>query len=356
MILFIGFIAKNEKSNQLTLVVAGTFKYILNSINIHKDSFKLLSEKIWCLSIFELENYYETNPDLSLKIQKIYIEIFLNENKFELKDYFNKEIDENNFLYNYLKVIENVSYCLEDEFVENFIKSGLLEYLMDNFINKDQKLLDIVIGIFINITNADCALGKRMINLGLDSFLIKEVTDKTIDIKLRVGLMLSINNFLTESKLCKLILFEKKILETLHLLLNEENIDHKLFQEICFGFVCLLPQFGNDLLNKIIEEYGIIELLLKRMKQILLYENKTIIIPIQMFLNVILELFEICDNYLIEKINKKLLWSGIEEILDKILNIYCNIDIENYRNEEEKTNISNIINMTDIIKAKIKDL
>ena len=356
MILFIGFLAKNEISNQQTLVVTGTFKYILNSINIHKDSYKLLSEKIWCLSLFELDNYYDTNPDLSLQIQKIYIEIFLNENKFELKDYFNQEIDENNFLYNYLKVIENASYCVQNEFVENFIKSGLLEYLIDNFINKDQKLLNIVIGIFINITNADSTLGKRMINLGLVSFLIKVVTDKTINIKLRIGVIISINNFLSDPKLCNLILFEKKILEIFHLLLNEENINQNVFQEICFGFMSSFPYCGNESLNKIIEEYDIIELLLKRMKQILSYDNTTIITPIQIFLGLILKLFEICDNNLIEKINKKLLWSGIEEILDKILNIYCNNDIEIYKNEEEKKEITNIIVMADVIKSKIKDL
>ena len=356
MILFIGFIAQNEKSNQLTLVVAGTFKYILNSINIQKDSYNLLSEKIWCLSKFELENYYETNPNLSLQIQKIYIEIFLNENKFELKNYFNKEFDDNNFLFNYLKVIENTSYCIQNEFVENFIKSGLLEFLMDNFINADKILLDIVIGIFINITNANYTLGKRMINLGLLSFLRKVVTDKTIDIKLRLGVMISINNFFAEQKLCNLILFEKKMLETFQLLLTEENMNHKLFQEICFSFISSFPYCGDESLNKIIEEYEIIELLLKRMKQILLYENEKIIIPIHMFLSLILELFKNCDNYLIEKINKRLLLSGIEEILDKILNIFCNIDIENYINEEEKTNISCIIDMTDAIKSKIKDL
>ena len=356
MVLFIGFIAKNEKSNQLTLVVAGTFKYIVNSINIHEDSYKLLFEKIWCLSKFEIESYYETNPDLAFQIQKIYIEIFYNANKFELNDCFNKDIDENNFLYNYLKVIENTSYCLLNEFVENFIKSNLLEYLMDNFINKDYKLLDIVIGIFINITNSDYTLGKRMVNLGLVSFLIKVVTDKTMDIKLRLGIMLCINNFLLDPKLCNLVLFEKKILETFLLLLNEENIDHSLFQEICYGFICSIPNCGNESLNKIIEEYDIIEILLKRMKQILSYENITKITPIQTFLGVILKLFEICDNYLIEKINKKLLWSGIEEILDKILNIFSDIDIENYRNEEEKKEITYLIDMADVIKSKIKDL
>lgn len=356
MVLFIGFIAKNEKSNQLTLFVAGTFKYIINSINIHKDSEKLLSEKIWCLSKFELENQYDTNLDLSLLIQKIYIEIYLNENKFELKEYFNKEIDENNFLFNYLKMIENTSYCNQDEFVENFIKSGFIEYLIDNFINKDQILLDIVIGIFINLTNADPSLGKRMINLGLISFLIKVLTDKTIETKLRIGAMLSINNFLAEPKLCNLILFEKKVVETIHILLNEENIDHNLFQEICYGLINLFSSCENDSLNKIIEEYNIIELLLKRMKQILSYENKNIITPIHIFGGVILKLFEISDNCLIEKINKKLLWSGIEEILDKILNMYCNIDIEDFRNEEERKELLYIIDMTDAIKSKIKDL
>ena len=89
-----------------------------------------------------------------------------------------------------------------------------------------------------------------MINLGLVSFLIKVVTDKTINIKLRIGVIISINNFLSDPKLCNLILFEKKILEIFHLLLNEENINENVFQEICFGFMSSFPYCGNESLNK----------------------------------------------------------------------------------------------------------
>jgi hypothetical protein len=98
MVIFIGQIAKNQKSNQDTLYYGGTLRKIIDSIDIEKESLKLLEEKIWCLSKFDEDKIYENNSELALKVQTIYINIFMNQQKYELFRDINTEMDENNFL------------------------------------------------------------------------------------------------------------------------------------------------------------------------------------------------------------------------------------------------------------------
>ena len=185
MINFIGQIAKNEKSNQLSLYVGGTMKLILDSINTEKTEDKLLKEKIWCLSKFEVEKLYETNLELTQKIQNIYIDIYQNKEKYELFNDINEEVDDNNFLYNYLKLIENSVGCIENIVVENLIKSNLIEFLIDNFINKDIEFNNIIIKILINLSNSESNLCKRLINIGVIKYLKNIIKDKTLPVIIR---------------------------------------------------------------------------------------------------------------------------------------------------------------------------
>ena len=69
-----------------------------------------------------------------------------------------KEFDENNLLYNYLKLIENTACCYQKIFVENLIKSNIIEFLIDNLNNKDYELIKIIINILIDLTNAESDL------------------------------------------------------------------------------------------------------------------------------------------------------------------------------------------------------
>lgn len=355
MIIFIGSIAKDEKNNQLALYASGTLNYLVESIDIERDSKKLLSEKIWCLSKFDIEEKYDINLELSLKIQKIYVEIFLNQNKFELFESINQEINENNFLYNYLKVIENTSYCLQDIYIENMIKSSILEFLMDKFLNKNDILIEIIVDTFINLSNASTELSRRLINIGVIKFLVNVLIDKTVDMRLRESTFLPINNFLQDSQLFNKVLFEQNVLKTYCILLNEENISSYAFKEICYGFYIVIPFCENDLLNKLIEKYYIIQLLCKKADQIFSIEKNNLNDASFLFLNTILSFLNNNDNELIDKIKIKFLSVGGEEILDRIINIYSNINIE-YKDENEKEDIKKIINFADDLKASIKNL
>ena len=89
MVIFIANIAEDGKESQKELCTSGILNYVIDSIDIENDNFHELDMKIWCISKFELEEKYNIDLTLSLKIQKIYIEIFLNQSKYNLFDKIN---------------------------------------------------------------------------------------------------------------------------------------------------------------------------------------------------------------------------------------------------------------------------
>ena len=115
---------------------------------------------------------------LSLKIQKVYIELYLNEAKFGLYEGMNETMDECNIFYNFLKLIENTSYFTEVAYFESLLKSNILEFLMDNCNNKNPKMTKITLLILVNLTNADTVLLKRLIDIGILKFLTNILMDK----------------------------------------------------------------------------------------------------------------------------------------------------------------------------------
>ena len=355
MLIFIGNIIKDNENNQKSLYLSGTLKLIIDSIDLEIDSKKILVEKIWCLSKFDLNEEYDQNLDLSLSIQKIYVDIFLNQNKYELFDANNQEIGEDYFLLNYLKVIENTSYCLQNIFIENFIKSNILEFLMDNMIiNIDPILLKVIIGIIMNITNADSIIGKRLVNIGVVKYLLNIINNKTLDIDLRMDSLVPINNLMSDSQMWNIILFDQKVIETFCKILNDENIDQYVFNEVCIGINTGISYCENDILNKLIDEYYVIQLVCKAFKQIIsgVKTNKKKNIGHLTFIrfcNFILSCLSNNDNDLINKVIKKFQNAGGEEIIDNIINIYSDFRVEDCTNDEEKE-IKGILEISEAIK------
>ena len=184
-----------------------------------------MNKKIRCLSQFSTHLIYETNLELSLKIQKIYLDIFLNREKYELfRDINGKEYDGNNFFFNFMKLIENTACCSENIFVENLIKSNILEFLMDNSFNKEPNKIETIIDILIDITSADSTIGKRLINIGLIRYLKNIINDKTFPEDLRQTALVPINNLFSDENLWNIVLFGQKILEMFCSLLNDPDI------------------------------------------------------------------------------------------------------------------------------------
>ena len=355
MVIFIANIAENEKGNQEDLCTSGTLNYVINSIDIENDNLHELDMKIWCLSKFDLGEKYNIDLELSLKIQKIYIEIYLNQSKYNLIDKINETMDENNFFYNFLKVIENLSFCIQVGYVEVLYKSNILEFLMDNVNNENQVMINMIIGIFSNLTNADTCLLKRLIDIGGLKFLINILLDKNINNEIRGSTMVSINNLLNEPLLWNKVLFDHNLLKIFCVLLKDKNLDQIIFSEICYGIDIILPFCDTDNLKIIIDEYYIIQLLCVAMKNII--ENNKSIFPnyCSIFINLIFKfLLEDNDSLKEDIIFKFKSINGIE-LIDQIFS-KCNEMDTNCLSKEEKHDIENIFNVGQIIKDNIEDL
>ena len=355
MVIFIANIAENEKGNQEDLCTSGTLNYVINSIDIENDNLHELDMKIWCLSKFALGEKYNIDLELSLKIQKIYIEIFLNQSKYNLIDKINETMDENNFFYNFLKVIENLSYCIQVGYVEVLYKSNILEFLMDNVNNENQVMISMIIGIFSNLTNADTCLLKRLIDIGGLKFLINILLDKNINNEIRGSTMVSINNLLNEPLLWNIVLFDHNLLKIFCVLLKDKNLDQIIFSEICYGIDIILPFCDTHNLKIIIDEYYIIQLLCVAMKNII--ENNKSIFPnyCSIFINLIFKfLLEDNDSLKEDIIFKFKSINGIE-LIDQIFS-KCNEMDTNCLSKEEKHDIENIFNVGQIIKDNMEDL
>lgn len=355
MVIFIANIAENEKGNQEDLCTSGTLNYVINSIDIENDNLHELDMKIWCLSKFDLGEKYNIDLELSLKIQKIYIEIYLNQSKYNLIDKINETMDENNFFYNFLKVIENLSYCIQVGYVEVLYKSNILEFLMDNVNNENQVMINMIIGIFSNLTNADTCLLKRLIDIGGLKFLINILLDKNINNEIRGSTMVSINNLLNEPLLWNKVLFDHNLLKIFCVLLKDKNLDQIIFSEICYGIDIILPFCDTHNLKIIIDEYYIIQLLCVAMKNII--ENNKSIFPnyCSIFINLIFKFLLEDNDSLKENIIFKFKSINGIELIDQIFS-KCNEMDTNCLSKEEKHDIENIFNVGQIIKDNIEDL
>lgn len=203
----------------------------------------------------------------------------------------------------------------------------------------------------MNITNADSILEKKLIDLGVVKFLIYILNDKTIPLYIRKASQVPINNLLSDEKVWKIVLFENQVITTYCTLLNDNNIDPGIFSEISFGFHQLLFLMDNIIIEKILDEYFVIQLICKAMKQII--NNKKdrdkLNKAFTNFLNLIMHFLKNKDDNLINKILILLQKSEGEELIDFILSFYSEKEIKN--NEEIQFNI----NLADAIKKTINN-
>ena len=353
MIYFIGNIVDNERDNQENLYISGTLYYIINSVDIEHDSERDYENKIWCLSKFDLQNKFSINLSLALNIQKIYIEIFLNQNKFNLFEKLNEEMNDNNIFFNFLKLIENTSYCTEFAYFEILLKSNILEFLMDNINVNNTEAIKMVLYIFINLTNADTALVKRLIDIGLIKFLINILTTKNVEQDILGDVMVPLNNLISDSQLWNKVLFDNQVLKVFCILLNDNNLIPGIFGEICLSLTTIYPSCTNHYLKIMVDEYCIIQSLCVAMKKILdtykninLYTYSTFLCLMMCYLT-----GDNIDDELKEDIAIKFGAVNGLEIIDNILNKSIEINTDsNFNNEENIKLIKQIIDTSEIIK------
>ena len=349
MLFFISNIVEEDKGNQESLFISGTLNYIINSIDIEKDTSLEIDAKIWCIGKFDLEEKYNINLDLTLKIQNIYVELFLNQEKFNLFDGINKEMDENNIFYNFLKLIDNTSYCTQVAYIETLLKSNILEFLMDNINNENKEIINIILDTYINLTTAETSLLNRLIDIGVLKFLVTIVKDKTLNNDIHNKALVSINNLLMEPQLWNKVLFDNQVLKLFCILLQDKNIDKDNFSEICIGLRGILFYLKEDDLKKIVDEYFIIQLTTIAMKNILEANKKLDPSHCLFYLTLIIKYMSVDYDDIKENIFFKFQSVGGLELIDQITNRYNDIDITNETNDV-KENIDSILTYAQMIK------
>ena len=349
MLFFISNIVEEDKGNQKSLFISGTLNYIINSIDIEKDTSLEIDAKIWCIGKFDLEEKYNINLDLTLKIQNIYVELFLNQEKFNLFDGINKEMDENNIFYNFLKLIDNTSYCTQVAYIETLLKSNILEFLMDNINNENKEIINIILDTYINLTTAETSLLNRLIDIGVLKYLVTIVKDKTLNNDIHNKALVSINNLLMEPQLWNKVLFDNQVLKLFCILLQDKNIDKDNFSEICIGLRGILFYLKEDDLKKIVDEYFIIQLTTIAMKNILEANKKLYPSHCLFYLTLIIKYMSVDYDDIKGNIFFKFQSVGGLELIDQITNRYNDIDITNETNDV-KENIDSILTYAQMIK------
>ena len=351
LVFFIGNLALNEPDNQENLYISRTLNYILDSVDMEKDSNVLIDVKIWCLSKFNLKEKFLIDLDLSLKIQKIYIELFMNQFKFNLFDGINRDMNEDNIFYNFLELIVNSTNCTEVDYVQNLIKSNILEFLMDNINNKSTKMILSILYIFLNLTNAETSLLNRLINIGLIQFFKNIFSDKTLDKEIYNVAIISINNLLNEPQLWNKVLLDGGILKIFCVWLKDKNIDANFFNEICFGIYSVLPFCNKENLEKILDEYFIIQLTCEAMKNILL--NYKYISPeyFVVFISLINQILMNVDNDYNLKENILVKFGSVNgiEIIEQIISRLNEMDYTTFTKKENE-DIKKTIELAELIR------
>ena len=351
LVFFIGNLALNEPDNQENLYISRTLNYILDSVDMEKDSNLLIDIKIWCLSKFDLKEKFLIDLDLSLKIQKIYIELFMNQFKFNLFDGINRDMNEDNIFYNFLELIVNSTNCTEVDYVQNLIKSNILEFLMDNINNKSTKMILSILYIFLNLTNAETSLLNRLINIGLIQFFKNIFSDKTLDKEIYNVAIISINNLLNEPQLWNKVLLDGGILKIFCVWLKDKNIDANFFNEICFGIYSVLPFCNKENLEKILDEYFIIQLTCEAMKNILLNDKNICPEYFGVFISLINQILMNVDNDYNLKENILVKFGSVNgiEIIEQIISRLHEVDYSTFTNKEIE-DIKKTIELAELIR------
>ena len=352
LVSFIGNLALNEQDNQENLYISRTLNYIIDSVDMAKDTYELIDIKIWCLSKFDLKEKFLIDLDMSLKIQKIYIELFMNQYKFNLFDGINRDMNDDNIFYNFLKLIENSTNCTEVDYVQNLIKSNILEFLMDNINNKNTKMIILILYIFVNLTSAETSLLIRLINIGLIQFFKNIFSDKTLDKEIYNVAIVSINNLLTEPQLWNKVLFDGGILKIFCVWLKDKNIDTNFFNEICYGIHTVIPFCNKENIKIILDEYFIIQLTCEAMKNILL--NYKYICPeyFDVFISLIYQILTNVDNDYDLKENILVKFGSVNgiEIIEQIITRLNEMDCSSFT-QKEIEDINKIIDHAELIRA-----
>ena len=199
--------------------------------NIFDDNIDIIQIKTWCISLFDINIKYNENTNLSLKIQKYYIFVFYN--------FLNKYNCDIELLENFLKVIMNLSYCIDDEYINKLLDSKLLDFLLN--IQIDENVLEE--NILIVIGNMNCISNNKILSkLYIESipFLIDILKNNKHNNSIYNLSLWCINNFIYNENLCLDFFLQKNCLSIYKNFIDKETLAENIFIEICIGFKNLI--------------------------------------------------------------------------------------------------------------------
>ena len=340
---FIGLLSHNSVEIKKILFNAKFLEKIINN-NLYDNEKDIIEVKIWCISQFDMNNIYNENIDLCLKLQDFYILVFNN--------YLLKNIHNNEFLVNYLKIITNLSFCMNEDYIKNLLNSKIIDFFLDSNINKQlsKKNLLLIIGNmnYISEPKSICQLYILTIQ-----YLINIILDKKNGEDI-IGLSLwCINNYTIYKELCLDIYFKKNLLTiNKNYIIKNQKISGNIFYEICLGYANLIRCINDDKKYILIKEYNIMSLIIEGFKKVEIFQN------IKIGASVIEIIFALLtfDNEELVNYNRYIFESegGNEHIFGKINNIL--LQQNNIYNEEKNDAIEyNILEFIKYIKIKLLD-
>ena len=310
--------------------------------NIFDDDIDIIQIKTWCISLFDINIKFNENINLSLKIQKYYFFVFYN--------FLNKYNCDIELLENFMKVIINLSYCIDDEYINKLLSSNILEFLLNSQI--DENILEE--NILIIIGNMSCISNNSI----LSKLYIKSITFLTDILKSNkhskniYNLSLwCINNFTYNENLCLDIFIQKNCLSIYKNFADNETIDENIFIEICIGYKNLIHAINNNINvdNKYysdVKEYNILSCIIEGFKKL---ENIKNIYKIGQNVIEVIFLLLTFPNEEFVNFNKNIfeIKGGNEYIFDKIKFIL--LQQNNQNNKEQIDEINEEYNILEFI-------
>lgn len=343
---FIGLLSHNSVEIKKILFNYKFLEKIINN-NVYDNEKEIIEVKIWCISQFDMNIIYNENIDLCLKLQDFYIFIF---NNYLLNNIYNNE-----FLVNYLKIITNLSFCMNEEYIKNLINSKIIDFCLDTNINKQlsKKNLLLIFGNMNYISNTKSLCQLYILTI---QYLINIILDKKNDDDI-IGLSLwCINNFTIYKEFCLDIFFKKNLLNiNKNYIIKNQNINDNIFYEICFGYSNLIRCINEDKKYILIKEYNIMSLIIEGFKKINIFQNIKIVASV---IEIIFALLTF-DNEELVNYNRYIFEceGGNEYIFDKINNIL--LEQSNLYNKEKSDDLNeneyNILEFIKYIKIKLLD-
>jgi len=334
---FISLLTKGSTDISNKLYDYNILEQIIDNNKFDKN-IEFIKIKLICISNFDLGEKYNSNHQLSTKIQKLYISIF---NEFILNKEFEKDL-----FFHFVIILKNLSFCINEIYIKNLLDTKIIPFLIkfDEDNNTITENLIKIIGNMSFISNEELLsdLYMKVIQYLLDIISNKKVNNFILGLTLW-----NINNFLANCDLCYEIFFNNGLISIYkNYILSHEVIDGNIFKEICISYKNLVKciiEFNNfSLLKKI----NLIPLIIEGFKKIndnnLDKLGKYIIDIISLLFNINNEISDF-NKFIFEKSG------GSEYIFERINNKF----LEKNNNGKDLDNENKLLNWIDILKMQL---